>query len=114
MLILGVFELGRAQLWQVDVTSAVHAGVLYASQSKTTAADTSGIKARAVAQLGDLPSDAAGSATVNVVLGAPGGDGFGAQQVAVTVSVSVPRTFNIPGLPATYNLTDTATARVLN
>jgi Flp pilus assembly protein TadG len=119
LLLLAVAELGRVQLWRLDLTAAAHSAVLYASQSTADAQNTEGIKARALADLGSLApgsstSDGAAVPTVSVLLGTAAGDGFGKQQVTVTVDLTVPALFRIPGFPSTYQLKAAAAARVLD
>jgi Flp pilus assembly protein TadG len=114
-LLVGLIELSRVQRWQVTLTAAAHAGALFASKSKADAADTEGIKARALAEIAELAAlnDGHSTPVVSVTLGTPTGDGFGKQQVDVSVSLSVPPLFTVAGFPSMWNLKETATARVL-
>jgi Flp pilus assembly protein TadG len=113
-LMLGMVEIGRVNLYRLDLAAAAHAGVLYASQSQVEAADKDGIEDHVLAELKGLPDEDL-SPTVKVDLTKEGtdGDGYGKQLVSVTVDMSVPALFKLPGLPKKYNLTVQTSARVL-
>jgi Flp pilus assembly protein TadG len=114
-LLVGLVELSRVQRWQVTLTAAAHSGALYASESTGNAEDTSGVQERVLAEIDELSDlgDGHSTPTVQVALGAATADGFGKQQVTVTVGVSVPPLFRIAGFPTAWTLQETASARVL-
>jgi len=114
-LIVGLVELSRVQRWQVTLTAAAHAGALFASKSKADAEDTQGVQDRVLAELDELAdlNDGHSQPVINVTLGAATGDGYGKQQVDVSVSLSVPSLFRVVGFPTTWTLTETASSRVL-
>jgi hypothetical protein len=116
LLMIGMVEIGRVHLWHVNLAASAFSGALYGAQSPETAADTDGIREAVLAELTDLPKSATGSTAtpeITVTMGAPYGDGFGKQQIVVTVNLSVPALFAMPGLPTTYTVSETASARVL-
>ena len=111
LLFVGVIDLGRVLYSKLSVTAAAEAGVLYASQTKTNAQDTAGITARVLAEssvsVGNTP-------TVTVTLSPVNGDGWGMQQVGVTVSQTVTTLFHWVGMPAAYTVQAQVWARILS
>ena len=50
---IGLVDFGRAAFEAIEVENAAHAGASYGARSKGLAADTAGIKAAAIADMGD-------------------------------------------------------------
>ena len=114
-LMLGMVEIGRVNLYRLDLAAAAHAGVLYASQGQAEAQDKEGIEDHVLAELTELPDgDASPKVKVDLTPEGKDGDGYGKQLVSVTVDMSVPALFKLPGLPKRYNLTVQTSARVLD
>lgn len=114
-LLIGLVELSRVQRWQVTLTAAAHAGALFASKSKADAEDTEGVEERVLAEIDELAdlNDGHTEPAISVTLGAPTGDGYGKQQVDVSVSLSIPPLFRVAGFPTSWTLRETASSRVL-
>jgi hypothetical protein len=112
LLIIGFTDLARAQHARHALAAATHAGLLYAVQDPASAADEGGIRAIILERLDRL--QLSGSPDIAVDLSAPSADGFGKQELTVTVSLTVPAVFGLPGLPPTYTLTERGHGRVLD
>jgi Flp pilus assembly protein TadG len=114
--VIGMVEIGRVHLWHVNLAASAYAGALYAAQSAADAADTEAVREHVLAELTDLPRSTSGTTStpeITITMGPPAGDGYGKQQVSVSVNVSVPALFSLPGLPKSYTITEQASARIL-
>lgn len=115
-LVIGMVEIGRVHLWHVNLAASAFAGALYASQSSTEAADTKAVRKRVLAELTQLPKSKDGSTpspTITITTGPVAGDGYGKQQVNVSVNLTIPALFTLRGLPTTYTVREQASARIL-
>lgn len=126
LLLVGGTELARLAYADVEVSNAARAGVAYAAQSLTTAADTSAIEAAATQ---DAPTvtdlvvatpvifcscwnPASGTSTGACTNYACSGSSHAVDYVQVNTSAAVSTLFHYPGIPATVTLHGQAIMRI--
>ncbi|HVN27858.1 MAG TPA: TadE/TadG family type IV pilus assembly protein [Candidatus Binataceae bacterium] len=125
LLLLGTADFARAFYFNQEVVAAARAGAQYGCQSVTTAADTSGIQAAALANGVNVSGLSASSSVCTCQSPAPTGEtscgtGYcnGANSTATYVTVTTTATFrtlvHYPGVPQTANLSGTAIMQVIN
>jgi Flp pilus assembly protein TadG len=126
ILLIGSADFARAFYFNQEVVAAARAGAQYGSQSVTTAADSSGIKAAAVANGTNIPSFSTSSVTTSFcTCQSPPPTGQtacatsycnGANAAATYVTVNTSATFttlvNYPGIPHTTTMAATAIMQV--
>lgn len=126
LLLVGGADFARAFYFNQEVVAAARAGAQYGSQSVTTAADTAGIKAAAVANGTNIPgfnTNSVSSSFCTCQSPPPTGQtacatGYcnGANSQATYVAVTTTATFNTlvtyPGIPHTTNMSGTAIMQV--
>ena len=109
ILVLGAVDFGRVYYAQVAVTNAAQNGATYASQDTTAATDTAGIKAAAMADMGDLLNTSPTNPDVTVATGA---DPQGRLYADVTIEYTFSTIFPWPGLADSFSVDRTVRARV--
>jgi Flp pilus assembly protein TadG len=125
VMLLGAGDFARAFYFNQEVVAAVRAGAQYGSQSVTTAADTTGISAAALADGTDVPGLTASSSFCTCQSPPPTGQtacasGYcnGANSAATYVTVTTSATFttlvNYPGIPHTTTMSAKAIMQVQN
>lgn len=130
LLLMGTFDLGRYMYIYILVGNAARAGAAYGAQSLAQSADTTGIQAAAqndyqnnggVSALTVNSSlscgcDVAGAAPTSVACSGSGAgvcaSGHWVVTLSVTASGAYSALFPYPGIPASINISDTATIRV--
>lgn len=126
VLLVGSADFARAFYFNQEVVAAARAGAQYGSQSVTTAADSAGIKAAAVANGTNLPGFSTGSVTTSFcTCQSPPPTGQtgcatsycnGANASATYVTVNTSSTFttlvNYPGIPHSTTMGATAIMQV--
>lgn len=112
LMLTTVADMGRALRVKQTVAAAAHAGIIYALQGKANAQDQAGIMQKVMTELREFGAET--GPVVNVEMGEPEGDGFGEQQFTVTVQLTIPALFQLPGFPASYTVVERASARVLD
>lgn len=126
VLLVGSADFARAFYFDQEVVAAARAGAQYGSQSVTTAADSTGIKAAAVANGTNIPSFTTNNVTTSFcTCQSPPPTGQtacassycnGANSQATYVTVNTSATFttlvNYPGIPHTTTMGATAIMQV--
>ncbi len=124
LLLVGTADFGRAFFFNQEVVAAARAGAQYGSQSSSTAADSTGIKAAAVANAINISGfDASHVTTSFCTCNAPAGVTAcastycnGANSMASYVTVTATATFttlvNYPGVPHVTNMSSNAIMQV--
>jgi Flp pilus assembly protein TadG len=123
LLLVGTADFGRAFYFNQEVVAAARAGAQYGSQSVSTASDTSGISAAALANGTNVPGLSASSSFCTCQSPTPTGETAcassycnGANSAATYVIVTTSATFktlvNYPGVPHTTTMTGTAIMQV--
>lgn len=125
ILLVGTADFARAFYFNQEVVAAARAGAQYGSQSVATAADTTGVRAAALANGVNVPGLSASSSVCTCESPVPTGEtacgtGYcnGANSSATYVSVTTTATFrtlvHYPGIPQTTAMTGSAIMQVLN
>jgi len=123
VLLIGTADFARAFYFNQEVVAAARAGAQYGSQSVTTASDTSGISAAALANGTNVPGLTASSSFCTCQSPVPTGETAcatsycnGANSAATYVTVTTTATFNTlvtyPGIPHSSTMTGTAIMQV--
>lgn len=123
LLLVGGADFARVFYMNQEIVAAARAGAQYGSQSVTTAVDTTGIRAEALANGANVPGIAANSSYCTCQSPAPTGQvtcatGYckGANSQANYVTVTTTATFttlvNYPGIPHVTSLSGTAVMQV--
>jgi len=123
LLLVGTADFARAFYFNQEVVAAARAGAQYGSQSVTTASDTSGIQAAALANGTNVPGLSATSSFCTCESPPPtgqtacaGGYCNGANSAATYVTVTTSATFNTmvtyPGVPHSTAMTGKAIMQV--
>jgi Flp pilus assembly protein TadG len=102
-------DFGRAFTAYIDISGAAREGAAYGMQSSTTAADSAGMSAAALA---DAPSIWGKAPSVETSSGAD--DGMGYAYAEVTVNYTFEPLLAIPPLNRTFDMTRTVRMRVIN
>ena len=123
LLLIGGADFARAFYFNQEVVAAARAGAQYGSQTVSTAADTTGIRAAALANGTNVPGLSATSSFCTCQSPVPTGQtacasGYcnGANSQATYVTVTTTATFttlvNYPGIPRTTNMSGKAVMQV--
>ncbi len=109
ILVLGAIDFGRVFFAYVSVTNAARNGADYASTSAVEAADLDGIRAAVVGDTGDLLNTSGNNPQVTATTGT---DSQGRLYADVTVTYAFSTIFPWPGLPSSFDVVRSVTARV--
>jgi len=123
LLLLGVIDFGRGYYLNTEVSAAASAGALYGAQSTTTAQDTAGIKAAAIADAPNvngmtvpnvsLACQCSGStASVSCTSPGCGSSSHIIEWLTVGTTAAYKPLFPYPGIPSSITLNGQATVRV--
>lgn len=126
LLLVGAADFARAFYFNQEVVAAARAGAQYGSQSVTTAADNTGIKAAAVANATNIPGFTASSVTTSVCTcqsptpsgqtacasGYCNGANAQANYVLVTTTATFTTLVNYPGVPHRTNMSAQAVMQI--
>jgi len=127
--LFGTVEMATFVYGSIEVSNASHAGTMYGMTSSTLAGDTAGMTTAAQAEASDFGTNLTVTPTSYYACSAAlGGTQFATQSAAssactgagnhtlqfVQVAVSAPVTppIHCPGLPTTFNLTNTSVMEV--
>jgi Flp pilus assembly protein TadG len=122
LLLLGVFDFGRAYYLAIEISQAAHSAALYGSQNPT---DTTGMQYAAVADASDVPNFTISSVTATygcecsdgslAVAGCTANPSCGTMNVVdyvqVNTSTSYSALFPYPGIPSPLTLRGSARMR---
>jgi|SRR5687768_1820105 len=121
LIAMGVADYARVFTTSISVSSAAKSGAQFGAQNTAKSGDTAAMNNAARqdgAEVGAITATSArtcrceNGTVVNCITGSCGAYGAPGVYVAVTASKSVAMLFKYPGLPATINVSRTATLRV--
>jgi Flp pilus assembly protein TadG len=122
LLLVGIIEIGRFAFYSILVSNAARAGAQYGAQSLATAADTGGIQAAAINDVGSganltiTPRPQCGCAKASLSNACPATLCLAPEHPLVYVRVQAdgdyPSLFNYPGLPTRIRVTTVEEMRV--
>jgi Flp pilus assembly protein TadG len=120
LMLMGAIDFARVFFTSISVVNAARAGVQYGLRSNGKSGDLTGMQNAALADGSDIAGMTATAtrfcqcsdgATANCLTGSCGTYGRPRIYVKVTTAVAFQTLFRYPGVPATVNLTKSATMR---